>query len=318
MPVSRWRIEFVLLAAIWGSSFLFIKVLDRHWPALWVALGRVSLGALTLTALTLWRGERLAFDRGLWRHLFVTAALFNAIPFTLYAYGERHVSSVLAGLWNGTTPLWVLLVALAAFPEEHPTPSRGVGLALGFAGVVMLLGPWHGIADGQLDGQLACAGAAACYGLAFLYTRRHLAGRAASGIALAAAQLLCATILLALFTPLASLPTTHIGLDAVGSILALGMLGSGIAYVLNFSIVRAAGATIASTVTYLIPVFATVLGVIVLGETLTWNQPVGAAILLLGIAVSQGQLRIGGGRGGAAADAVASVQSGPQPQSQRR
>jgi drug/metabolite transporter (DMT)-like permease len=308
MAISRWRVEFVLLAATWGSSFLFIKVLDRHWPALWVALGRIALGALTLTVLAIARGERPAFEKGLLVHLFITAALFNAIPFTLYAYGEQHVPSVVAGLWNATTPLWVLLLALLAFPEERSTPSRIAALVLGFAGVAMLLGPWRGLGGGELAGQLACAGAAACYGVAFLYTRRHLAGRGASGIALAAAQLLCATFLLGLFTPLSPLPTMHIGLDGAGSILALGVMGSGIAYVLNFSIMRAAGATIASTVTYLVPVFATLLGVLVLSENLSWNQPTGAAILLVGIALSQGRLRFGA--------AVARPEPPPQSQPQ--
>jgi drug/metabolite transporter (DMT)-like permease len=285
--VSAWRIQFVLLAATWGSSFMFIKVLDRHWPALWVSFGRVTLGALTLVALTLWRRERLPFGEGLWRHLFVNAALFNAVPFTLYAFGEQHVPSVLAGLWNATTPLWVLLLALAAFPEEHPTRARAVALGVGFLGVVLLLGPWRGVGGGAVEGQLACAGAAASYGVAFLYTRRYLAGRAVSGIALSAAQLLCADLLLALCLPLARVPSFAIGFQGIGSILALGVFGSGVAYALNYSVLRAAGATVASTVTYLIPVVATVLGVLVLGESPSWNQPVGAAILLLGIAISQ-------------------------------
>ena len=152
----------------------------------------------------------------------------------------------------------------------------------------MLLGPWRGLGGNELQGQLACAGAAVCYGGGFLYTRRHLAGRAISGVSLSAGQLICATVMLALLLPFASGPTSHIGLDGLGSLLALGILGSGVAYALNYAIVRAAGATVASTVTYLIPVFSTVLGVVVLGEPLAWNQPVGAAILLTGIAISQG------------------------------
>ncbi len=287
---SHWRLLFVLLAATWGSSFLFIKVLDRHWSPLWVSLGRISLGALTLTLLMLWRRERMVFARRVWMHLVINAVLFNAIPFTLYAYGEKHVPSIVAGLWNATTPLWVLVFALAAFPEEHPDRARVAGLLVGFAGAVLLLGPWRGLGGGELRGQLACAGAATSYGLAYLYTRRHLAGLAESAIALSAAQLICATFLLVVFTPFSSLPTVHIGLDGLGSILALGVLSSGVAYALNYAIVRSAGATIASTVTYLIPVFATVLGVLVLGEALSWNQPAGAAILLAGIAVSQGQI----------------------------
>jgi drug/metabolite transporter (DMT)-like permease len=279
-----------LLAAIWGSSFLFIKVLDRHWPAMWVAFGRVAFGAATLLILAVIRGERLSFDRTMWLHLAVVAALFNAIPFTLFAYGEKHVSSVVAGLWNATAPLWVIVFALAAFPEEQPDAARAAGLTVGFAGVAVLLGPWHGLGGAQLAGQLACAGAGVCYGLAWLYTRRHLAGRQSSGIALSAGQLLCACALLAPATALAAPPTSHIGADGVVSILLLGVLGTGAAYLLNYAVIRAAGATTAATVTYVVPLFSTLLGVIVLGESLTWNLPVGAAILLAGIAVSQRQL----------------------------
>jgi drug/metabolite transporter (DMT)-like permease len=286
-----WQTQFVILSAIWGSSFLFIKVLSRHWPAVWVAFGRVALGAAALMVLTRLRRERLNFGRRLWLHLIVAAAVFNAAPFTLFAYGEKHVSSIVAGLWNATTPLWVLVAILIAFPEEHPNRARVIGLATGFLGVVVLLGPWHAVGSGQLAGHLACALAAACYGLGFPYTRRYLASRAESGVALSAGQLLCATGLLGLVVPLAGLPTTRLGADGVGSILALGVLGSGIAYALNYEIVRAAGSTIASTVTYVIPIVSTVLGVAVLGESLRWNQPAGAAILLVGIAISQGRLR---------------------------
>jgi drug/metabolite transporter (DMT)-like permease len=109
-------------------------------------------------------------------------------------------------------------------------------------------------------------------------------------VGLAAGQLLCATLILALFAPLARAPTIHIGIDGLGSILALGVLGTGIAYVMNYSIIRAAGGTVASTVTYVIPLWATVLGVVVLAETLQWNEPVGAIVMLTGVAISQGRL----------------------------
>lgn len=309
-----WRAQFVLLAATWGSSFLFIKVLDKHWAPPWVAFGRIALGALTLLALVLYRRDRLRFDRTTWRHLLINAALFNAIPFTLYAYAEHHVPSIVAGLWNATTPLWVLTGALLAFPEERPTSERLLGLLVGFAGVVMLLGPWHGLGGGQLTGQLACAGAAISYGAAFLYTRRNLAALHYSGIALSAAQLVCAAVIVGVLVPFSRAPTGHIGLDGLGSILGLGILSSGVAYALNYSIVRAAGATVASTVTYVIPIFSTLLGVLVLGEPLRWNQPVGAAILLSGIAVSQRQFTpSGGGRASHREDAYASGAASPEP-----
>src|SRR5438067_2771645 len=269
---------------MWGSSFLYIKVIGRHWPALWVALGRIGLGAITLVVLAVALGERLRMpDRRLLRHLLVVAVLFNALPFTLYAYGEQHVSSIVAGLWNATTPLWVLVATLVSFREERLTPARALGLLAGFLGVAMLLGPWRGLGGGQLRGHLACAGAAASYGIAFPYTRRHLASRPEAGVVLAAGQLVCATVMLALLTPFARAPSSHIGLDGLGSILALGVLSSGVAYILNYSLVRSVGSAVASTVTYLIPVVAAVLGAIVLTEQLHWNQAVGTVVLLAGI-----------------------------------
>jgi drug/metabolite transporter (DMT)-like permease len=284
-----WPVQFVALAATWGASFLFIKILDKHWSALWVSFGRVALGAAALLLLVALRGERLPSDRRVWLHCAVAAVLFNAVPWTLFAYGEQHTSSIVAGLWNATTPLWVLVISLAVFDEEHPSAARLAGLVTGFGGVALLLGPWRGFGGGQLIGHVCCGGAALCYGIGFPYTRRHLAGRTESGVVLSAAQLLCATAMLAAFLPLAHEPTAQIGLDGAGSLLALGALGSGVAFAVNYAIVRAAGASTASLVTYLIPAFSTILGVVVLGETLHWNEPVGTVVLLAGVAVFQGR-----------------------------
>lgn len=275
-----WRAQFVLLAAIWGSSFLSIKVLGDTWSPTQVAFGRIALGALTLLAVIRVRGERLPRDPRVWGHLAVVGALMNAVPFTLFAVGERHVSSVVAGLWNATTPLMALVAVLLLLPEERPSRRRRIGLAVGFAGVACVLGPWHGLDGDALLGHLVCAAAAACYGVGLPYTRRHLAGRTESGPALAAGQLLCATAMLAVVVPFAGAPNLHLPLDAVASLVGLGVLGSGVAYVLTYAIVRAAGATTFSTVTYVIPVFSTALGVLVLAEPVSWNQPLGAALVL--------------------------------------
>ena len=285
----RWQAQFGVLAVVWGSSFLCIKVLGEDWPILWVALGRIALGALTLVALLLARRERLP-ARDAWPHLAVAGLLINAIPFTLFAYGETKVPSIVAGLWNATTPLWVLVVVLVAFGDQRPGRDRVAGLAVGFAGVALVLGPWRGLGGDELLGHLACAGAAVCYGVGFPYTRRYLAGRRESGVSLSAGQLLCATGLLALATPFSPLPGA-LGADSVAALLVLGALGTGVAFALNYAIIAAAGATTASTVTYLVPIVSTALGVVVLGESLTWNEPVGAAVVLTGIAISQGRLR---------------------------
>lgn len=120
-----WQAQFIVLATIWGSSFLLIKVLGEHWSALWVAFGRIALGAVTLVVLVALRRERLPADRWLWLHCAAVALVFNSIPWTLFAYGEQHTSSIVAGLWNATTPLWVELIALAAAafaPAARPSP----------------------------------------------------------------------------------------------------------------------------------------------------------------------------------------------------
>ncbi|MEA2399299.1 MAG: hypothetical protein QOK25_2855 [Thermoleophilaceae bacterium] len=284
-----WLPSFVLLSAIWGASFLFIKVADRAFAPLQVALLRCALGAAALLVVLVVRGDRLPRGRAAWMHLMVAGVLFNSVPFALFAFGETKVSSVVAGIWNATTPLHALLVSLAVLPEERPTRERVAGLLVGFAGVVVVLGPWSGL-GGRLVGNLACMAAAACYGLGFPYTRRYLAGRTESAVSLSAAQVMCGALQLALIAPWLTSAPGHVPLDSVLSILALGVAGTGLAYVLNYAVIRRAGSTIASTVTYLIPLFSTVLGVVVLGERLAWNQPVGALVVLLGVALTQGRL----------------------------
>jgi drug/metabolite transporter (DMT)-like permease len=289
MPRARdpdWRAPFIALAAIWGASFLFIKVAVEDLPPLLVSLSRCALGAAVLLLVLLVRRDRLPRDPRVWGHLAVVALLANVVPFTLFAAGEQHISSVLAGLWNATTPLLTLAVVTVALPEERPTAARVAGLLVGFLGVVVVLGPWQAVGGNELAGQLMCLGAAVGYGLAFPYLRRTLSGRPESALSMSAGQLLCATAMLGLVAPLAGAPS-GLGIDTVGAMLALGVLGTGVAYVLNFTIIRRAGATIASTVTYVIPLFSTVLGIVVLGERPTWNQALGAVVVLVGVACSQ-------------------------------
>ncbi len=287
-----WQAAFLVLAAIWGCSFWWIKLgLDAFAPVQ-VAFVRLAIGALTLLLIAAVTRTPLPRARETWRHLFIASLLFNSVPFTLFAIGETEISSVLAGIINATTPLATLIVVLGAFPEEHPTRERIAGLLVGFAGVLVVIGVWQGLGSGELVGILACVGAVACYGVGFPYTRRHLASLPDSRVALAASQVACGTIVLAplavLAGPLHGPVTVEVGLGMLG----LGALGSGIAYVLNYLVISRAGPTAASTVTYLTPLFAVVVGVAFLGEQVEWNEPVGALIVLLGVAISQGRLRL--------------------------
>ena len=284
----RWPVQLLLLALIWGASFLFIKVeLDAGIAPLHIALLRCVFGAAALLAMVVFTHDRLPRDRGLYPHLLVLAALMNAMPFVLFAYGETEVSSLLAGIFNSLTPLMTLLFSLVVLPEEPPTPERIAGIAVGFAGVLVVLAPWQGIGGGSLLGALACIGAATCYGLAFPYLRRHLSGRPETAVALSAAQVGLGGLLLLAVAPLDSLPDELPGAEAWLSIVALGSLGTGVAYVLNFNVVRSAGAQTGSMVTYLVPVFAVVFGVSILGEPLSWHEPAGGALIIAGVALAQ-------------------------------
>lgn len=278
---TRWGVRFVLLAAIWGSSFLFIKLGERSFAPLQVSFGRMLVGTLTLLTVLAVRRHALPASWRAWGHLVVAGALLNALPFSLIAYGEQHVSSVLAGIWNATTPLFTLPVAIAMIADERVTAERAAGLLMGFAGVLIVLAIWTGLGATSLEGSLLCMGAAVSYGLGFPYARKYLAGRPEGPLSLAAGQLICGTLALALITPLVSARPATIAAGAIVSVLALGSLGTGAAYILSYSIIRDAGATVASTVTYVIPIFSTIAGVALLGEPLTWNQPVGAAVIVL-------------------------------------
>jgi drug/metabolite transporter (DMT)-like permease len=283
------------LAAIWGCSFLFISVGVRELHPLYLALGRVVAGSVVLVAILAVKRQSLPRDPRLWAHSFVLGAVGSAIPWTLFGYGEQRIPSLLAGIWNGITPLIVLPIAVLIFRTETFSLQRVVGLILGFGGMLVVLGAWnvHGGAD--LVGQLLCMLAAVFYGFAIPYQKRFIAGTTLSGTALSASLLICAAVQLAIVAPIVTRQAPPVpwslSIEVVLSVVALGALGSGLAFVLSLRNIRLIGASRSSMVTYLMPVFSIIVGVIVLHEHITWYQPVGALIVLLGVAVSQGLLR---------------------------
>ncbi len=292
-----WQASFLALGVIWGCSFLFIKLGLQSLTPVQVAFGRLAVGAVTLLAIARLTRTSLPAAARTWRHLCVTALLFCSIPFTLFAFGETHVSSIMAGIINAATPLTTLAVTLLAFPEERPTRERIVGLMVGFAGVLVVLAVWQGFEGGELAGILACVAAICCYGLAFPYTRRHLAATGDGPIALATGQVLLGAAFLVPVVILESVLgggriVTPVAFDTIAGMLALGALGSGVAYILNTQIVLVAGSAVASSVTYVTPVVAVVVGAAFLGEPLGWNEPIGAVVILLGVAIAQGRIRL--------------------------
>lgn len=285
-----WLPPFLLLSLLWGSSFLFIKVAVEDFSPVEVAFGRLAVGAVVLVVAVYASGGRLPRSRRVWACSIVTSLFLHAIPFTLFPFGEERISSVLAGIWNALTPLWTVLTVLVLLPSEKASTRRLVGLGIGFIGVVIVLAPWSTREFGAWIGSIACILAALCYAIGTPLSRRFLSGSGHTGLSLAAVQLTLGAVWLVPLLPFQPAPS-DVSLQSVGSLVALGVLGTGIAFWLYWVLIRHIGASSTTTVTYVMPVWSTLLGVVVLGEALQWNEPVGAVVILLGVAVSEGILR---------------------------
>jgi drug/metabolite transporter (DMT)-like permease len=183
--------------------------------------------------------------------------------------------------------LFTALFALAIVPAERLTRPRVVGLFVGFAGVVVVMGVWRGV-SGDFVGSLACLGATLCYGVGVPWTRRFLAARPEGGPSLMAAQLLCSTAVMAVLCAAATPMPVRVSVGPLLAVAVLGALATGLAFVWMYRVIALAGSVVSASVTYATPVVSTLLGIMLLGESLTWNQPVGAAIVLLGAALVQG------------------------------
>lgn len=289
----RNLVRFGGLALIWGSSFLFIEVALRGLSAPQVVLGRILGGALVLLGVLRAGGHRLPRERSVWGHLLLLAVAANVVPFYLFAWAQSGggVTSGLAGVINGTTPLLTLLAAIIALPEERATATRVAGLAVGFSGVLLIVAPWReGVVGGELAGLLACLGAAVCYGGSITYTRRHVSGRGLPPVVLACGQLLLASAIQLVVVAAVGRQSIEIDAPVAGSVLALGLLGTGVAYLLFYALIEETGATTASMVTYVIPVVAVFLGVVVLSEPVSWNLFAGAGVVIAGVALADGRL----------------------------
>lgn len=282
---------FVALALTWGSSFLLIKIALEGLTPEQVVWGRLVIGAAALLVVSAVTRTPLPRDPRVWGHLLVVGLLLCVVPFSLFAWAEQHVSSGIASVLNATTPLMTMLVGLVALRQERLSGERIVGLVLGFAGVLIVMGVGDLAAGGELVGQLACLGATASYGVAFVYLRRTVAGRGLPALTVATVQVLLGAVVMLAATPIVIATAPVLSGRVVGAIVLLGAAGTGLAYVWNTAIVDRWGATAASTVTYLTPLVGVVLGVVVLGEPATWNQPLGAVIVVVGVIVSQGRAR---------------------------
>jgi drug/metabolite transporter (DMT)-like permease len=289
MMRKSWLPAYLALGLVWGCSFIFIKLGLEFLTPFGVAFVRCALGAITLLIVVKLMKIDLPKERSTWYKLWVVAMLLNVAPGILFAYAQLHVTSVLAGIINATTPLATLVVMLIAFREEKLKAEQIYGLLLGGLGVMVVLGIWEGIGDNQLTGVIALLIAVTCYGISFPYSKRNIIPLGLKPEAAATTQLIMAAITLLPFYLYDGISQDNYRPVNIFAMLALGILGSGFAYIWNFSIIAAAGSSIASSVTYLTPVVAVFVGWLFLGEVIVWHEPVGALLVILGAAVSQGR-----------------------------
>ncbi|HVO48603.1 MAG TPA: DMT family transporter [Steroidobacteraceae bacterium] len=273
-------IELLFLGAVWGASFLFMRVAAGHFGAFPLVEVRLALGALVLLPF-LW-AARARFTHGIWLKLAGIAALNSGVPFVLFAWAAQRAPAGIGAIANATTVMFTALVALIFFGESI-SARRTVGLVAGFVGVVVLA---SGKTGGVRVWPAALAGTVGSmmYGCGANLVRRHLAGLPAG--ALAAGTLVCSATLIA---PLAVVtwPATPIPWTSWASAILLGVLCTGVAFVFYYRLIHRIGAPRASTVTYLIPLFGVLWAWLALGEALTGTMAIAGVLILGGVALNQ-------------------------------
>lgn len=287
---QSWLGLYIALGIVWGCSFIFIKLGLEFLTPFGVAFGRCALGALALLIYLKVKGLSLVRDRKMIGHLWVVALLLNVIPGIFFAWAETEVTSILAGIINAVTPLMTLIAIMLVSRNEKPTAPQIVGLLLGFLGVLTVLGAWKGLGDNPLWAILVLLAAVTCYGFSFPYSRRYILPAQLKPEVMAATQVTLGAITLLPLFLMDGIAKDEYRIGPVLAMIALGVFGSGFAYIWNFTIMRAAGSAIASSVTYVTPVVAVVVGLIFLQEKLHWYEPVGALVVLLGAAIAQGRV----------------------------
>lgn len=290
-----WQAKFAALSLIWGSSFLLMKYGLRWFAPIQIGLFRIVLGAITVVLLLHLTGGRLPRDRRVWRHLIVVAIFLSTLPFVLFPLGEERVSSALAGIGNATTPIATVLATWIMLPAERMSPRKILAVIVGFVGVVVIAQPWQASGRPDLLGFAMTLVAGACYGLGWTWVRKYLGDAGLVGLQFPAALLTMASVQISVVgvvwwwlhrDTVASPISPHVvtegpALAPVLALLALGILGTGVAYLFQYDVFRAVGQQVGSLVTYVIPVVSVILGYIVLHERLGGWQILGSAIVLV-------------------------------------
>ena len=288
-PLKTWLPSWIFLTIVWGMSFYFIKISGSNLSPLQIAFGRVALGALTVLIILLIIKQKLPNTRKAWVRANIAGFLQHTAPFALIAYGETQITSVLAGITNAATPLWTALFSIAFIPKDRISRNEYLGVLTGFVGVLVLIGIWEGNSgENDLLGILAVVVATACYGGVVIYTRSKITELGFSPSSFIGAQLSASAIQLLILCLIFTSVPTQISSSTWGAILFLGIFSTGLAFPLVYKIIRDVSSLAAATITYATPIVSTIAGVIFLSEGLHWYQPIGAALILVGVGLVQG------------------------------
>ncbi len=290
MAGRSWVLAYLALALMWGMSFAFNQLSLESFTPLQITAGRMGLGGLTLLTILLVTKNAPRPNRTELRHLIILGVFGLALPFTLISFAQTQITSILAGLLNAATPLFAGIIITLLIPAERPDRTQAVGLVVGFAGIAVLIGVWGAFDEGFATpaGIAAMIGASLCYGFATSFSRLKLSASSLSGSQLSSVQLLAGAGMALLLLPIDPVPDRGgITWSATAALLVLGVLGTGVAMVLMWHVIRQAGSTIAATVTYAIPVVSTTIGVTLLAERLEWNEIVGGLIVIFGVVLTQ-------------------------------
>lgn len=288
MSGTAWAL-LLTLSVLWGATFFFWKVLVEHLPPFTVVFGRVGIAALVLLLVLALRGETLPLTRAAWTRFMVMAALNNAIPFALIAYGETAIASGVASILNATTPVFTVLVAHVLTEDEKLSPLKVLGVGLGFVGVVVLV--WPDLLPGGLGidllGEIACLLASVTYAFAGVYGRRF---SGLSALTAAAGQLVAATLLMLPLVVVVDRPWLLPAPPMMTwvSLVTIAVVCTAAAYPVYFRLLAVAGATNLLLVTFLLPISALLLGALFLREAITPAAMAGMALIGLGLASIDG------------------------------
>ena len=284
-PTKSHTALFLTVSVLFGGNYMWAHFALESFSALEVAWGRTVLAAATLAIVLLITKDHYPRGKEIWIKLNIAAILFNTVSFVGMATAVSRISTVQVSIWNALVPLVTLGFVLVFIPEENPTWRRVTGLSMGFLGALFIAHPWSGLGDFDAIGTGAIMVGTISYAAGLVYARRNFVNVKDTPTSIAAGQMLCASVHFTLILPWFVTITTDASTTSLISLLILGVVGTGITYIMIQTLIKQSGAGVASDTTYVILFVAIMLGIVVLGEAINVWQIIGSALILVGLVI---------------------------------